>query len=454
MRHLQKKSYILLLPKFLKDIIDELESDNLKKRVARISFWALSGSVFSKFFLLISSILVARIIGKVHYGEYGIIQSTLNFFAVFAGFSLGTTSTKYVAELRDTDPVKAGNIIASSNFVAGFFGLCVTLIFILFSHIISNKLMGSDNLSDEMRIASVLLFFNAINGAQAGALAGFEDFKSIFRISLVSGMATLISQILMVFAFGLKGAFLGLGIAYTLQFIYGFILLRKTAKKHGINIILNRSLSDISYIWRFSLPAVLGGIVVSLSLWISNLFLVNHFNGFNEVAIYNAASQWQNVILFIPMAISQVSLPIFSNMKTDILRLKKLIRYNLVINFLICLFLAIIFSAFSTLIMNSYGRGFRDGTSVVVILSIAAVLISTNMVIGQIIAGLGKMWTGFAINLIWACVFLLLAYRFIENGKGAIGLAEALLIAYLVHTVIVSIFSIYFIRRNASPTFF
>ena len=49
----------------------------------------------------------------------------------------------------------------------------------------------SSHLTDVLRIGSIILLFNALNGAQGGALAGFEAFKTIARISLFVGLADL-----------------------------------------------------------------------------------------------------------------------------------------------------------------------------------------------------------------------------------------------------------------------
>jgi O-antigen/teichoic acid export membrane protein len=147
------------LPSSFREHFSEISKDEISGRIVRSSFWALSGSVISKGFLLLSSILIARILGKSLYGEFGIIQSTINMFAVIAGFGLGVTSTKYVAELRDNDPDRAGNIIASFNLAAGIFGFCFTLIFIIITPLISEKLISTSQLTGDMRLGAVMLFF-------------------------------------------------------------------------------------------------------------------------------------------------------------------------------------------------------------------------------------------------------------------------------------------------------
>ena len=56
------------------------------------------------------------------------------------------------------------------------------------------------------------------------------------------------------------------------------------------------------------------------------------------------------------------------------------------------------------------------------------------------------MWFGLVLNLIWA-IALIGSTRLLV-GNGALGLALANLIAYLVHLVTVAVFAFYVIRRG------
>jgi len=448
MKRIYFDSLLSRLPAGIKEHIYETGRDNLTVRVIRGSFWALTGSMISKGFFLVSSIIVARILGRSIFGELGIIQSTINMFAAFAGFGLGVTSTKYIAEFRDKDPDMAGNIIASSKILAVIIGIVFTAIFFIMAPWITGRMIGASDLADEMRLGSLMLFFFAVNGAQTGAIAGFENFKDIAKINISVGLFSFPVQIVLTYFLGLYGAIIGLGLTYLFQWILNSIFLRRTAGKFNIQIRLKKSFKDLSYLWEFSTPAFLGGIIVSLVLWYANTMLVSNVNGFNEMAVFNAANQWQNIVLFIPMAVSQISLPLFSNSKDNLLKLRRLIKYNIILNLSICLVLATSFALFSKIIMNSYGSDFREGHPALVILVFTAVFISINSVIGQIIAGLGRMWTGFLINMLWATVFLVLASYFINHGSGAIGLAQSMLFSYLLHTILVAAVSVYFIKKR------
>ena len=62
--------------------------------------------------MLIASMVVARILGKNEFGELGMIQSTVGMLGVFAGFGLGLTATKHVAELKHSNPERTGRILS------------------------------------------------------------------------------------------------------------------------------------------------------------------------------------------------------------------------------------------------------------------------------------------------------------------------------------------------------
>jgi O-antigen/teichoic acid export membrane protein len=444
----REKLVLLALPPFLREMVGRIGQGEIGKRIVRGFFWSVSGAVISRGLMLLASIIVARILGKLHFGELSIIQSTVYMFTVFAGFGLGMTSTKYVAELRESDPLQAGNIIASSNLVAAVFGVVFTLLLILFAPCIATKTVNAPHLVNEIRLSAVILFFSAINGAQVGTLAGFEDFKALAKINIASGLIFIPVQFFLTYSLGLPGAILGLGVNFFLQWLFCLFAIRRSSKKFNINIRWNRSMKDVSYLWKFSLPAVLSGIIVGPVMWYCNTRMVSRFDGFNEMAVYNAAYQWQNIILFVPLAISQISLPLFSSSKNDLNKFILLIKYNIAINFLIGISLAVIFSLLSKFIMRSYGNDFADGWKVLVILSFTGVLVAVNSVIGQVIAGIGKMWIGFLLNLLWAAVFITLAIYNLDKGSGAYGMSLALLFAYIFHSFTTTCLVLIFLKRS------
>jgi O-antigen/teichoic acid export membrane protein len=61
--------------------------------------------------VLLAMIGVARVLGKVSFGEFGLIQATLGMAGMMAGLGLGATGTRFVAQYAATDPDRAGRMI-------------------------------------------------------------------------------------------------------------------------------------------------------------------------------------------------------------------------------------------------------------------------------------------------------------------------------------------------------
>jgi O-antigen/teichoic acid export membrane protein len=179
-------------------------------------------------------------------------------------------------------------------------------------------------------------------------------------------------------------------------------------------------------------------------MWISNAILVNQPKGYEELAIFDIGNQWRNIILFIPAALGKIVLPLFSSSNNEINKFNIILKINIILNFIISLFFAVIISLFSSLIITAYGNDFYNGQSVIIILALSSVLISVNNVIGQSIAGIGKMWIGLFFNFIWAIFLIGFQLLFQSYNMGAIGMSLAYFISYLVLTFI----QYFYIKNN------
>ena len=90
----------------------------IRHQLARNLSWQMAGTLISSAFALGSSIGVARLLGREHFGEYGIVIGTVQTFAAFAAAGLGLTNTRYIARLRKSDAETASEIIGMSALVS------------------------------------------------------------------------------------------------------------------------------------------------------------------------------------------------------------------------------------------------------------------------------------------------------------------------------------------------
>jgi O-antigen/teichoic acid export membrane protein len=437
-----------LLPSSFHEIWKRTEQSNIGSRFARGAFWSLLGSFFSQGLMLIASIVVARILGKQEYGEMGMIRSTVNMFTVFAGFGMGVTATKYVAEYHKIDKIRTGKIIGLSTLFATCTGGIIAIVLLISAPTLALKTINAPMLVNEIRLSAIMLFFSSINGAQTGTLAGFEAFKTIATVNLISGLSALPIQIGFTLLFGLRGSVIGFGFNYLILWILNVIAVKKESKLAGIKIEYREAWDEWKILYKFSLPALLSGILVTPVIWACNAMLVNQPHGYEEMAIFDAANQWRNVILFIPAALASIALPLLSSSVGNQKLFNKILKLNIAVNFIISLTMAICISLFSTFIMKFYGVGFSDGRIVLIIMTFSTVLISINNVIGSAIAGKGQMWVGLILNFLWGILLLSCTYYFLKSGFGAKGLAYSFLISYFCHTILVTIYTFKFLSKK------
>ena len=176
-------------------------------RLARGVAWNTLGSAVAQGGSFVSSIVVARVLGKEAFGQFAMIQSTVVALSVLAGLGLGITATKFVSEYRTSQPEKLGSILGLSSMVAWLGAICFAIGMALVGPTISGSLAAAT------RISTIYILFIAANAYQLGALAGFEAFPRIARIGVIYGAANVLLTWSFAHWWGLNGAVLSQGAA-------------------------------------------------------------------------------------------------------------------------------------------------------------------------------------------------------------------------------------------------
>lgn len=384
---------------------------------------------------LVASLLVARALGLPSYGKFGMLQSTLLMFQTFAAFGLGETATKYLAELRATNPQRAGRIMGLSTSTAMVAGTTFALLLLSLAPFIARRALQAPELEGALRVSAPALFFGALTGAQTGALAGLEAFRAMAKVNAISGVLTIPLLVGGVYLGGLTGGVWGLVLIAAGTWLVNNLVLRGELRRAGVTIHFRGCAKELPVLWGFSLPAVLGGAMVVPVHWLCATLLVQRPGGYGEMGIFNAANQWYQALLFIPTLVSQAVLPILANRigAGDRHRALGTLRSAIVANAVFSAAVALVLAVSSPWIMASYGAGFRAGWPTLAIVVTTSVLFAIAVPVGQFIAASGKMWIGFAMNAGWALAYLAFSFGLVQYG--ARGLAGARFFAYCLHAV-------------------
>ena len=416
-------------------------------RLAHGAIWSLIGLVASRALALPASMLIARALGSHGFGSFGVIQNTIGMFGILAGFGLGLTCTKYLAEFRIKDPGLAGRILSVSSLIAALLGGAATIgLWILAPRLAAGPLADPELIAP-LRVSAILLLLGAHNGQQFGALTGLEAFRAMTRINVVTGLLTIPLMAGGAWFGGIIGGVWGLVAVQIATWTMTKFTLASELKRAGLHFVWQGCWRERSILWKFSLPAFLAGAVVVPANWLCMTFLVSTSGGYAQMGIFNAANQWFTLLMFIPQVIGQSSLPIISerlNAK-DYRQTNTILRASMITNAAILLPLASLGSLVSPWLLDLYGHEFVGGQLTLVLCLVTAVLLGVQFPVGQILIAADRLWLGLIMNLGWAGIFI--GGSWLLADWGALGLASSRLIAYVFHAVWTFAYAWTFMRR-------
>lgn len=403
--------------------------------------WSLTGEILSKGLLFLSWIIVARLLGKVGYGQFGIIRSTITMFAIFGGLGLGLTANKFVAENRSTNKFFAGQIIGMTQIFAFVSGLLLAVLVLIFSEYIAVSLLKAPFLENELKLTAVMLFFSSMNGAQIGILQGLEAYKKLAFLNTIQGVTAFPLFALGTYYFGLSGSIFAFALNIIITTILFQIVIQKELKLKGIVIYFKNIRDTISVFWGFSLPVALTGIAVSPFKWYSEALLVK-FCGFDNLGIFQAAIVITSIVIAIASTLNAPLISIASNSNGDNsdIKLQYITMYSSWYAFLV---LSVPFLIFPNLLVYLFGDQFDDPDlfkiSILMLLWCGMMLYYQG--ITRFIMLNNSIWFLLSTN-IFEGLTLIGAFYFFRN-QGALGLGYAYVLSYIVR-IIISLPYIYF----------
>lgn len=395
---------------------------------------------------LFVNIIVARILMMESFGEYAMIQSTLLMLASLSQFATGYTASKYIAEFRNNDPEKAGRILGLCAVVSAIMAGFGTLVLVVFAPLLAATMLKAPHLSIPLILGSGFLFFSTINGYQTGALSGLEAYSSLAKAGVASGIMAVIAISLGAWLGGLAGTLTGLSVSAFVRCAIHNRRLRLESRAQGISPQYRSGLKkEKQLVLRFALPAAISGSYSMPMIWLANSFLVRQPGGYQEMALYAAASNLRMLVLFLPNVLNSVSLSILNNEKAkgDTSHYHRLFRSNVVQVFLVALSLALLIAIFGKSILQMFGKDFRTGSSILYLLLASTVFESLSFALFQYVQSQAKIWYSvFSIVIPRETLLVVTAY-FLVQPYGGYGLATAFLsstiLGLIAHFILVSI---------------
>ena len=423
-------------PPFLLRLLGRVEASPLGGRLARGAFWSLAGSLVSRCLGLVSVVLVGRIIGRVEFGEFGVIQNTIGMFGVVAGFGMGITANKHVAEFKRNDPARAGRILALSGVTAWITSGLMAAVLYVSAPWVAAQVLAAPHLAPLLQICALLLFLSGINGAQSGALGGFEAFKTIASIGLWTGLLSFPVMLFGAWFWGLTGVVWALVISQGFNCLLNHLAVRRAAAACGIHPALRGSMREAQLFWRFSLPAVLTGIVSNAASWGASILVVHQAGGYADMGVFNAVMRVKSVPdLLLSMLLAPI-LPVLSEAfaRKDVPTFQNALLSSSMLALVIIIPVALLFTAAPDLTLLPFGQEYRGHPEIVQWLMLHSVLTALLYAMGNILISMGSMWLAWIMGLFYAVVHLGTAWLLVPQ-HGSAGFAASMVIGFAVGNI-------------------
>lgn len=350
------------------------------------SLWSIFGSVIGKGSAFISGIFIARLLGKISYGEYSMLKNTFLSVSIISLFGLGYLVTKVFAENKDTSKTTLNFILNKFIRLALIISLLCCLLFFLFEEKLCVFFFENIRLKGLMRLFVITLPFSSLLLIYQGAISGLGRFKKISLINLKIGIFQLFSSIFLCFLFNAYGVV----ISFLLTLILNTYLLKIDFDKldNQSKIINGLESFKLKKIFLESLPIGLQEFVFALTAWLL-LFIILKNSSYSEIAFYNIGVHWGAIALILPSILRSVVLKYLVDGKDN---LKETTSILIIFNFTITACFSLMVFVFSNYIVDFYGQEFIGVSSIVIASCLSSIIKSILSLFNQVYMSVSRNW--------------------------------------------------------------
>lgn len=408
----------------------------LRRAPATGEFWAAMNAAANQAFPVGLAFLLARMLPTGDFGRFVFLNSTILTVSGVASVAVGLTASRHVALWSESDAGRASRA-ATLALVTGAIGSAVVMVLAaIWSEWISWAFLGGGGYGVEVAIAGAAAAAGIYNGVQSGVLAGYQRYRAM----AVGGICRLVCAGLLAIpaqaGFGLTGGICSVLGANLAGVAIAEWQLTSMKGRGRVWRGMMGSLQEWRVLVDFSLPALLSAVLVAPVQWYCQRLLLLHDDGLRQVAIFSISLHWRGAVTFIALALSQATVPMLASRLGERGRggVSRVLARHFVVGVGSSLLVGATLALFGDEVLGLYGRQYSGGAPILAIAAVTGVVMSANTVIGSALTGMGKMWTGFVFNGLWAAVLLALAQREGRSG-GAYAMALSVLYAYVAHSV-------------------
>jgi stage V sporulation protein B len=390
-----------------------MSSDKLvgiAEKAARGGIFLFVGNALSTIILAIGSIIIARLLGPANYGVYTLVLVVPNLFTVLADAGMNSAILRFSAKLRSEGDITGSNRAIKLGFLLKLF-LSIAAFFICYfgADLIATALLNRPDSTPYLQLAGLLIIFQAIFNAASNSFIGLDLMQySAGTQILYSVLKSTLAPALILLGLGIGGAIGGYILGYLAAGSLGAIILfTKYASSTSAGI--SQQTVRLNALLDYSLPLYVAAILTVFLTQYQNLVLA-HFANDIEIGNFNAAGNFNSLLLILIYPISTAIFPMFSKISQENQRNDLARGFVLAVKYASLMLIpasvaTMIFS--HDLVLLTYGKGYVIAPQYLTIVSALYLLTGIGLnVNGNFLNGVGATRTFLKINALAFAIYL------------------------------------------------
>jgi O-antigen/teichoic acid export membrane protein len=354
------------------------------KQSVKSSVIIAAGNISSMVFLLVGSLVVARLLGPQEYGIYSLALALPLFLQILVGFGVNTAIYRFTAyHLAKGEVATARRMTMSAILFYLLSGSGLTVLSIGLAGSISSTLLNRPFLTLYVEAASILILGQALFNFLTPAFVGWHaPHQDAFWTIMQAVIKLAVSVFLILLGFGVLGALIGYVLASLLAGIFGIVVLYFTKLRRNVKVNNNETgalstwnfgnfKSDVKIMVKYGMPSYIGNIILVISQQPVMAIILSYIATNAIIGYYAAAGGITQGIVSISSALTPAFYTAFASLDGMGSNLGTAFKYGIkYVSYFLMPLIFFIFSTSSILIQILYGRAYLPSTPFLEILTL------------------------------------------------------------------------------------
>ncbi|MES2558825.1 MAG: oligosaccharide flippase family protein [Bacteroidota bacterium] len=430
-----------------------LSLTGLKYDLLWSSIWATLAFFSSQSLILVTNFLSAKFLGAEEYGVFSILISSAQLISLVSTLGLHIILPTQIAQ-SDNEHEKR-EMVANTLWITRALAIAIILVTVLFNRIAIEIIIGEQSFFMLFMVSTLLFFTYTESLVQTAIFSGFKKFDILFKSNVIKGGLVLLGTLLGAYYWGLNGTVFGFTGSSITSNIVGRYFIKKHLASYSITYDQYKKIAvnpAFMKAMKLAIPALKGSFVVIITNWLLLRLIIQYPNGFHETGVYNIVNQIKMLLLFLPSTLGFVLTPLLSSGD----KLEKQIQMVLWVTGIIVgvnLVTGLFIYIYATEILGFFGNDYLQNEETLNVIVLTTIINASVIPMGNFMVAKGKLWLAFLFNSLWAIVQVVIAILLLEKDMGALGVAYASLISYVLHLGWTTLFFISYCYKKRSTEF-